>query len=71
MHFDDTIPSRAEARQDARKQAQAGAERALADADRRNGALMRKDSRMVRLLKAYCAVPDDGRDAFVDRAVSP
>ncbi|RFP19165.1 hypothetical protein [Duganella sp. BJB475] len=71
MRFDDSIPSRTEALHDARKQAQAGAERSQADADRRNGALMRKDSRLVRLLKAYCAVPDDLRDAFVDRAVTP
>ena len=69
MRFDDSTPSRAEARHDARKQAQAGAERSQADTDRRNGALMRKDSRLVRLLKAYCAVPDDARDAFVDHCI--
>ena len=67
--YDDDHPSRAEVRHDARKQAQAGAERSQADADRRNGGLMRKDSRLVRLLKAYCAVPDDAREAFVDRCI--
>lgn len=71
MLYDDDRPSNAEVRQNVRKQTQAGAERSQADADRRNGALMRKDSRLVRLLKAYCAVPDDARDAFVDRAVAP
>ena len=54
----------------ARKPAQAGAERSQDDADRSNGALMRKDTRLVRLLKAFCSVSEDQRDAFVDRAVA-
>lgn len=67
---DDTHPSRAMALHDARKQAQAGAERSLAESDRYNGALMRRDPRLVRLLKAFSAVSEDQREAFVDRAVA-
>jgi hypothetical protein len=70
MLYDDNRPSRKEVQQDARKQAMAGAERARDDADRRNGALMRKDSRLVRLLKAYSAVPDAEREVFVDRVLA-
>lgn len=70
MLYDDTHESRAMALHRARKQAQAGAERSQADTDRYNGALMRKDARLVRLLRAFCAVPDEQRDAFVDRAVA-
>lgn len=68
--FDDDRQSQKMALHGARKQAQAGAERALADSDRRNGALMRRDPSLVRLLKAFCAVADDQRDAFVDVAVT-
>ena len=38
--------------------------------DRRNGALMRKDARLVRLLKAFAAVADYQGEAFVDVAVA-
>lgn len=53
----------------ARKQAQAGAERSQDEADRSNGALMRKDARLVRLLKAFCSVSEGQREAFVEWAV--
>lgn len=68
--YDDTHQSCAMALHGARKQAQAGAERSQAEADRRNGALMRNDARLVRLLKAFSALADDQREAFVDVAVS-
>ena len=56
----------------ARKQAhQAGAERSQDDADRRNGALMRRDPRLVRLLEAFCAVADDQREASSNSQSSP
>ncbi|MEV4782101.1 hypothetical protein [Burkholderia sp. LMU1-1-1.1] len=54
----------------ARKQAQAGAERSQDDADRHNGALMRKDARLVRLLKVFSALADDQREALVERAIA-
>ena len=31
---------------------------------------MRKDARLVRLLKAFFSVSDDQREAFVERAVA-
>ena len=68
--YDDSHESQAMALHGARKQAQAGAERSQDDADRRNGALMRRDPRLVRLLKAFSAVADDQREAFVDVAVT-
>lgn len=68
--YDDAHQSQAMALHGARKQAQAGAERSQDDADRRNGALMRKDARLVRLLKAFSALADDQREAFVDVAVT-
>lgn len=68
--YDDSLPSRAAALHQASKQAQAGAERARIDSDRRNGALMRTDPRLNRLLKAFTALPDQDREAFVDRALA-
>lgn len=68
--YDDAIPSRADARRDARKQAQAGAERSRADSDQRNGALLRTDSRLSRLFKAYTVLDEPGREQFVARAVA-
>ena len=68
--YDDSRESRSMALHGARKQAQAGAERSQDDADRRNGALMRRDARLVRLLKVFSALADDQREAFVERAVA-
>lgn len=70
MLFDDSRESGAMALHGARKQAQAGAERSQDDADRRNGELMRKDARLVRLLKDFSALADDQREAFVDVALT-
>lgn len=70
LRYDDAHESRAMAQHRARKQAQAGAERSQAESDRYNGALMRRDPRLVRLLKAFSAVADDQREAFVDRAIA-
>ena len=68
--YDDTHESQKVALHGARKQAQASAERSQDDADRRNGELMRRDPRLVRLLKAFSALADDQREAFVERAVA-
>jgi hypothetical protein len=68
--YDDAIPSRTDSRRDARKQAQAGAERSRADSDQRNGALLRTDSRLARLFKAYTVLDEPGREQFVARAVA-
>lgn len=70
LRYDDSHESRAMAQHRARKQAQAGAERSQDDTDRYNGALMRRDPRLVRLLKAFSALADDQREAFVDVAVT-
>ena len=55
LRYDDAHESRAMAQHRARKQAQAGAERSQDDTDRYNGALMRRDPRLVRLLPAPAA----------------
>ena len=70
LRYDDSHESRAMALHRARKQAQAGAERRQDDTGRYNGALMRRDPRLVRLLKAFSAVSEDQREAFVERAVA-
>ena len=70
LRLDDNYEGQRMAQHRARKQAQAGAERSQAEADERNGALMRRDPRLVRLLKAFCAVGEDQREAFVDVAVT-
>ena len=69
--YDDTHESQRMALHGARKQAQTNAGRSQADSDRYNGALMRTDSRLNRLLRAFTALPDAERAAFVDRAVAP
>ena len=50
--YDDRRASRKMALNSTRNQAQAGAERSQADSYRYNGALMRKNVRLVRLLTA-------------------
>ena len=70
LFYDDDHISRKDALRNARKQAQVGADRARTDSDRRNGALMRNDPLLVRLLKAYSLVPAPEREAFVGRALA-
>ena len=71
MLYDDTALSRKERLREATQQAHARGSRNQADTDRYNGALMRRDPRLNRLLKAFTALPDQEREAFVDRAVAP
>lgn len=63
--FDGSSRKRSAAVHDANKQAQAGAERAQREADLHNGALMRSDPMLTRLLKAYSICDADNRAALV------
>lgn len=70
MLYDDNHLSRKDRVREAAHQSHAYRARSLADSDRYNGALMRRDPRLNRLLRAFTALPDAERAAFVDRAVA-
>lgn len=63
MFFDDNQLPRADVIRAAREQGQACT-------DRRNGALMRNDPLLARLLMAYTKVPAPERAEFVERALA-
>lgn len=70
LMYDDTALSRKERLREASQQSHAHRARSLADSDRYNGALMRTDARLNRLLWAFTLLPDAERAAFVDRALA-